>query len=254
MKKIALCVCTLCLSLLSHSQEIVGTKAYSWHGDTISQGPYMATAPSEHKIISTYSAQPGFHMPISKEWNLKNDISAYPRLSTGNRLHEAIYNMGLDEMVNAVEPDTTLRTGKEWAGVWTRDVSYSILLSMAYLQPEASMISLRKKVDSLGRIIQDTGSGGAWPVSTDREIWCVAAYEIYKVTGDKEWLNFIYPVVKKSLETDDQTVYDALTGLVKGETSFIDWREQSHPRWMQCADIFNTETLSTSIVHARAWQ
>lgn len=27
--------------------------------------------------------------------------------------------MGLDEMVNAVEPDTTLRTGKEWAGVWT---------------------------------------------------------------------------------------------------------------------------------------
>ena len=96
MKKIALCVCTLCVSLLSHSQEIVGTKAYSWHGDTISQGPYMATAPSEHKIISTYSAQPGFHMPISKEWNLKNDISAYPRLSTDNRLHEAIYNMGLD--------------------------------------------------------------------------------------------------------------------------------------------------------------
>lgn len=114
-------------------------------------------------------------MPISKEWNLKNDISAYPRLSTDNRLHEAIYNMGLDEMVNAVEPDTTLRTGKEWAGVWTRDVSYSILLSMAYLQPKASMISLRRKVDSLGRIIQDTGSGGAWPVSTDREIWCVAA-------------------------------------------------------------------------------
>ena len=68
-------------------------------------------------------------MPINKEWNLKNDISAYPRLSTDNRLHEAIYNMGLDEMVNAVEPDTTLRTGKEWAGVWTRDVSYSILLS-----------------------------------------------------------------------------------------------------------------------------
>ena len=129
-------------------------------------------------------------MPISKEWNLKNDISAYPRLSTDNRLHEAIYNMGLDEMVNAVEPDTTLRTGKEWAGVWTRDVSYSILLSMAYLQPKASMISLRRKVDSLGRIIQDTGSGGAWPVSTDREIWCVAADGVYRGTGDREWLSF----------------------------------------------------------------
>lgn len=254
MKKITLCTLALCGVLSLQAQEIVKTKAYSWHGDTISQGEYMATAPSENEIVSTYSAQPGFRMPISKQWKLKNDISGYPQLTTDNRLHTAIYNMGLDEMVNAVEPDTTLRTGKEWAGVWTRDVSYSILLSMAYLQPEASMISLRKKVDPLGRIIQDTGSGGAWPVSTDREIWCVAAYEVYKVTGDQDWLKFIYPVVKRSLETDALTVYDAQTGLAKGETSFIDWREQSHPRWMQCADIFNTETLSTSIVHSRAWQ
>lgn len=254
MNKLSLCTLALCGAFSAQAQEIVKTKAYSWHGDTISQGEYMATAPSEDQIVSTYSAQPGFRMPISKEWRLKNDITAYPRLTTSNRLHTAIYNMGLDEMVNAVEPDTTLRTGKEWAGVWTRDVSYSILLSMAYLQPQASMISLRKKVDSLGRVIQDTGSGGAWPVSTDREIWCVAAYEVYKVTGDLDWLKFVYPVAKRSLETDALTVYDAHTGLAKGETSFIDWREQSHPRWMQCADIFNTETLSTSIVHSRAWQ
>lgn len=236
------------------AQTIVETPAYRWHGDTITQGVYMATAPSAAEIISTYSAQPGYYMGIDKEWRLKNDISSYPRLSTPNTLHEAIYNMGLDEMVNAVEPDTTLRTGKEWAGVWTRDVSYSILLSMAYMQPEASKISLMKKVDPLGRIIQDTGSGGAWPVSTDREIWCAAAWEVYKVTGDRKWLEYIYPIMKRSLETDREAFYDTATGLVRGETSFIDWREQSHPRWMQCADIYNSETLSTSVVHARAWR
>lgn len=243
----------MCVMVSAHSQEFVKTDAYKWQGDTITQGEFFATAPNEYEIVSTYSAQPGFRMPIQKTWKLKNDISSYPQLSTENLLHKAIYNMGLDEMVNAVEPDTTLRTGKEWAGVWTRDVSYSILLSMAYLQPEASRISLQKKVDSMGRIIQDTGSGGAWPVSTDREIWSVAAYDVYKVTGDKEWLRFIYPVVKRSLEDDYKSVYDERTGLTKGETSFIDWREQSHPKWMQCADIFNTETLSTSIVHSRAW-
>ena len=236
------------------AQTIVETDAYIWHGDTITQGAYMATAPSATEIVSTYSAQPGYYMGIDREWKLKNDISSYPKLTTPNRLHEAIYNMGLDEMVNAVEPDTTLRTGKEWAGVWTRDVSYSILLSMAYMQPEASMISLMKKVDPLGRIIQDTGSGGAWPVSTDREIWCVAAWEVYKVTGDRKWLEYIYPIMKRSLETDREAFYNTETGLVKGETSFIDWREQSHPRWMQCADIYNTETLSTSVVHAEAWK
>ncbi len=254
MKRLLLCSLVSAAPALLGAQVIVETPAYTWHGDTITQGTFMATAPSPFEIISTYSAQPGYYMGIDKEWKLKNDISSYPQLKTPNRLHEAIYNMGLDEMVNAVEPDTTLRTGKEWAGVWTRDVSYSILLSMAYMQPEASKISLMKKVDPLGRIIQDTGSGGAWPVSTDREIWTVAAWEVYKVTGDKKWLEYIYPIIKRSLETDREAFYGTETGLVKGETSFIDWREQSHPRWMQTADIYNTETLSTSVVHAEAWK
>ncbi len=239
------------LASAASAQTVVETDAYSWRGDTMFQADFWATAPAPDHIVSTYAAQPGYFMPISKEWKLKNDISSYPRLSTPNRLHEAIYNMGLDEMVNAVEPDTTLRTGKEWAGVWTRDVSYSILLSMAYLQPEASRISLMKKVDSLGRIIQDTGSGGAWPVSSDREIWALAAYELYKVTGDRAWLEYIYPVIKRSLDDDAKTVHTD-GGLVKGETSFIDWREQSHPKWMQTADIYASEALATSIVHAQA--
>ena len=100
-------------------------------------------------------------MGVEKEWNLKNDISEYPQLTTSNTLHNAIFNMGLDEMVNAIEPDRTLRTGKEWPGVWTRDVSYSIILAMAALQPEVSRISLEHKITPNGRIVQDTGSGGA---------------------------------------------------------------------------------------------
>lgn len=238
-------------SLGAFGAEIVSTPAYSWHGDTISQGEYMATAPTPFEIVSTYYAQPHYGFPVERRWQLRNDISAYPRLNTPSTLHKAIYNMALDEMVNAVEPDTTLRTGKEWGGVWTRDVSYSILLSMAQMQPLASKVSLMKKVNPNGVIIQDTGSGGAWPVSSDREIWALAAYELYKVTGEREWLEYIYPIIKKSL-ANDALVVQTDGGLVKGETSFIDWREQSHPRWMQTADIYNTETLSTSIVHAQA--
>lgn len=243
-------LCTSCTGNRPNN-DIVTTDAYRWHGDTITQGPFYTTAPNAKEIISTYSATPGYAYPIEKNWKLKNDISQYPQLSTPNTLHEANYNMGLDEMINAVEPDTTLRTGREWAGVWTRDVSYSILLSMAYMQPEASKISLMKKVSPTGRIIQDTGSGGAWPVSSDRMIWAMAAYELYKVTGDRRWLEYIYPVIKHSLEDDILTVHSA-NGLVKGETSFIDWREQSYPKWMQTADIYNSEALSTSIVQAEA--
>ena len=56
------------------------------------------------------------------------------------------------------------------------------------------------------------------------------------------------------LEDDYQTIYDPETGLVRGETSFIDWREQSYPKWMQTADIYQSAALGTSVVHAQAWR
>lgn len=230
---------------------IVQTDAYRWQGDTIYQNEFKAWAESPDIIRSNYKGRPGYFMPVDQMWQRKNDLSSYPVLTSSNKLHEAIYNMGLDEMVNAVEPDTTLRTGKEWAGVWTRDVSYSIILSMAYMQPEASMISLMKKVNSEGQIIQDTGSGGAWPVSTDRMIWTLAAWELYKVTGDRKWLETVYPIVERSLAKDAATVMSD-NGLVKGETSFIDWREQSYPRWMQTADISQSEAMGTNVMYAAA--
>ena len=235
------------------AQEIIKSDAtaYSWIGDSIIQGEYKAYAVSPTEIKSNYSARPHYYMPISKEWKLKNDISKYPQLKTSNKLHTAIYNMALDEMVNAVEPDTTLRTGKEWAGVWTRDVSYSIILSMAYMQPEASRVSLMKKVNKNGVIIQDTGSGGAWPVSSDRLVWALAAYEVYRMTGDKQWLKFIYNTIKKTV-FDDMKVIKAADGLMRGETSFIDWREQSYPKWMQTVDIYNSEAMGTNVVYSEA--
>ena len=238
-------------SAASENGVIVSTDAYRWAGDTIYQNEFKAWAESGEEIRSTYKGRPGYFMPVEQTWKRKNDLSAYPKLNTDNRLHEAIFNMGLDEMVNAVEPDTTLRTGKEWAGVWTRDVSYSIILSMAALQPEASMISLMKKVNKSGQIIQDTGSGGAWPISTDRMVWVLAAYEIYKVTGDRKWLEQVYPIAVRSLDKDAKTVMSA-RGLVKGETSFIDWREQSYPRWMQTADISQSEAMGTNVMYAAA--
>lgn len=233
------------------SDIILSTDAYRWQGDTIFQNEFKAWAVSPEEIRSTYKGRPGYFMPVEQTWKRKNDLSSYPRLTSNNRLHEAIYNMGLDEMVNAVEPDTTLRTGKEWAGVWTRDVSYSIILSMCYMQPEASMISLMKKVNPSGQIIQDTGSGGAWPISTDRMIWVVAAYEIYKATGDRQWLEKVYPIALRSIRKDMATVMSP-RGLIKGETSFIDWREQSYPKWMQTVDISQSEAMGTNVLYAAA--
>ncbi|HEX3023668.1 MAG TPA: hypothetical protein VHP12_00530, partial [Chitinophagaceae bacterium] len=111
---------------------------------------------------------------------------------------------------------------------------------------------LLKKVNKKKKIIQDTGTGGAYPCSTDRMIWAVAAWEIYKVTGDRDWLEQSYEIIKNSIEDDLQNIYDIKTGLVKGESSFLDWREETYPQWMQPVDIAESECLGTNAVHYQA--
>ncbi|MBL0153598.1 MAG: glycogen debranching protein [Chitinophagaceae bacterium] len=189
---------------------------------------------------------------IDTNWELTKDISAFPLYNAAFPLAGAVYNMSIEEMIKAVEPDSTFRTGKEWAGVWTRDISYSIILSMSYLQPKVAMNSLLRKVNKKKRIIQDTGTGGAYPASTDRMIWATAAWEVYKATGDRDWLETAYTIIKNSIEDDIQNAYDKVTGMVRGESSFLDWRDQTYPKWMQPADIFESECLGTNAAHYQA--
>lgn len=216
--------------------------SYALYADKAVQGDYTSVVENPYKIVSDFGGD-------TLVWEKKNDHSGFPVLSTPYPVEEAVYNMSIDECINAVEPDGTLRTGLEWGGVWTRDVSYSTILSMAYMQPQAAMTSLLCKINSKGEIVQDTGTGGAWPCSTDRMIWVGAAWEIYKVTGDRQWLETVYPVAKQSLEVDMRTIYDEETGLAKGESSFIDWRKNSYPLWMESADIYDSKCLGTNIVH-----
>ena len=191
---------------------IYSTSEYTWKGNTIEQNDGTeAVALTSDCIRSDYDGAEY----ESGEWKLSKDISRFAFYKAPTLMEEAVYNMALEECEKAVEIDSTLRTGKEWSGVWTRDVSYSILLSMSHLQTKVSMNSLMRKVDALGRIIQDTGTGGSWPCSSDRMIWVAAAFEIYKVTGDEEWLKTIYPIIRRSIEVDLFTVYNEETGMVK---------------------------------------
>ena len=186
-----------------------------------------------------------------KEWQVSEDISDRPEYRSPQPIVDALFNLSLEEAIKNIEPDSTLRTGAKWGGVWTRDVSYSILLAFAYHEPEVAKISLRRKVKR-GRIVQDTGSGGAWPVSSDRTTWCLAAWEVYKVTGDQDWLDEVYPIIKNTLDDDYKTIYDAQLGLYSGESSFLDWREQTYPKWMDNRDIYVSQNLGTNVVHYQA--
>ena len=187
----------------------------------------------------------------SSTWKLTNYISKYPEYESPHVLLNALHNMALDEMVMLMEEDGTFRTGEAWPGVWTRDLSYATVLSLAYLDPERCINSLMIKVSN-NRIIQDTGTGGAWPVSSDRVVWALAAWEIYKYTGDKAWLEKAFEIVRNSLDDDSKTIIDPATGLIRGESSFLDWRKQTYPLWMEPADIFGSLNLGTNAAYFQA--
>ncbi|MCF8295610.1 MAG: hypothetical protein K9I34_06045 [Bacteroidales bacterium] len=189
--------------------------------------------------------------PALRTWKKSVFDDNQPVYRSDQVLLDALYAMSLEEAKLAIEADSTFRTGAKWGGVWTRDVSYSTLLNFALLEPEVAKISLMKKVNR-DRIIQDTGSGGAWPVSSDRTTWALAAWEIYKATGDTAWLKSAFQIIKSSLEDDYLNLPDPTTGLFKGESSFIDWREQSYPRWMDNSDIAQSLNLGTNAVHYEA--
>ncbi|HBY01352.1 MAG TPA: glycogen debranching protein, partial [Rikenellaceae bacterium] len=87
---------------------------------------------------------------------------------------------------------------------------------------------------------------------SDRIVWVIAAWEIYKVTGDEAWLRQIYPIIKNTLDDDYKTLYNPQTGLYRGESSFLDWREQTYPKWMSNADIYTSENLGTNALHYQA--
>ncbi|TRX04491.1 alpha-L-rhamnosidase-related protein [Flavobacterium gawalongense] len=188
-----------------------------------------------------------------KTWKLTQDISAKTTYTSQQPIVDALYNLSLEEAKLAIEPDSTFRTGAKWAGVWTRDISYSIVLAFAYLEPEVAKISLLKKVKR-DRIIQDTGSGGAWPVSSDRTTWALAAWEVYKTTGDAAWLKKAYTIIKNSAADDYKTIRNSQTGMYSGESSFLDWREQTYPKWMSNMDIYVSQNLGTNVVHYQTHQ
>lgn len=206
----------------------------------------------ELKIHITKTFRPGAEEENKTVWKLSKDISQFPKYESENLLTDALYNMAMEEMLLDIRRDGAFMAGAQWGGVWTRDISYSILHSLAIVNPDAARVSLMAKVKN-GKIIQDTGTGGAWPVSTDRMTWALAAYEVYLVTGDKEWLKNSFEIISRSADADLITIHDKETGLMRGESSFLDWREQTYPAWMDPKDISRSMTLGTNAVHYRTY-
>ncbi len=186
-----------------------------------------------------------------RKWLQNVLTNNYPQFNCDIMGSNTLYNLSLEELTNLWNKDNYWQANANQPTAKTHNLGYSSLLSLALIDPQAAQNSLMKRV-SQGRIIQDDGTGGSWPVTTDRAVWVLGAWEVYLATGDKEWLKQSYEVVRHSLSQDEAMIYDHTTGLVYGEASLPYCRKEVYPAWMQPADIAQSECLSNNALFFRA--
>lgn len=206
-----------------------------------------------------------------------------PRVRSGNLAFDALFAMAGREMrqnsVSQIKDGNynggnpidcaCFATGEKWAYVWTRDLSYAADLGLALLDPQRVRNSLdfklsgwRPEVRAVAQvpgsadglqIVQDTGSGGSWPVSTDRLTWALAAEETLRTLPASERAPFAARALKalsNTIEIDRVAAFDPVSGLYTGEESFLDWRDQSYAAWIpgDLASMASSKALSTNVV------
>lgn len=223
------------------------------------------------------------HMSVAKNGQFtltgpfgKRDIGPQRmRVDTASPMFDGLFAMAQEELtqdsVTAIRdgafdngqpiPCTCFETGAKWPYVWTRDLSYSIDLGLWQFDPQRSRNGLSFKLSQVRDpslpqglyVMQDTGSGGSWPISTDRVVWFLGAQHLL---DDKAFADKVYRALNDTLAQDRQYVFDAQFGLYRGETSFLDWREQTYPAWTASNVVFIAQSfaLSTNVLHYQALQ
>ena len=190
-------------------------------------------------------ANTGYHILTSetgsdREWNYdSNIVGEAPYFYAPNTpLAEAAYNLTMEEIFKSINYDETFGdvfyTGTNWHKVWTRDTAISMQYILSWLFPEISTNCAEAKVvgkDGNLTFEEDTGTGGSYPVSTDRIIMMLAVWETYLADGNEETLEYFYEVASNTIMQDYEVVYDAEAGLFRGETCGLDHRDKTYNDW-----------------------
>jgi hypothetical protein len=239
-----------------------------------------ASAPLRDYTISTSTT---LRDPGPQSLSVRESAAA-PTVRSGSLAFDALFTLATTEMgLNAVDAIrdgnynegaaidcACFETGEQWHYVWTRDLSYAADLGLALLEPQRVRRSLDFKLSpwraGVGKpaaaagaadglqIIQDTGTGGSWPVSTDRVAWAFGAARVLDLLAPGERAAFAaraLTALVNTLDNDRLAAFDAADGLYMGEASFLDWREQSYSAWIvdDLASLASAKALSTNLAH-----
>jgi hypothetical protein len=234
------------------------TDQISWHGEQ-----------------ARMSVQANGHFMLAGSFGTRDIGAQRMQVDTASPMFDGLFALAQDDLtqdsVTAIRdgafdhgqpiPCICFETGAKWPYVWTRDLSYSVDLGLWKLDAQRARNGLNFKLSDVRDpslpqglyVMQDTGSGGSWPISTDRMVWFLAARHLL---DDKAFAENVYRALSDTLEQDREYAFDPDFGLYRGETSFLDWREQTYPSWTADNVVFIAQSyaLSTNVLHYQALQ
>ncbi len=226
----ALLVLASCSGASDPEGAIFSNEAITLYPDSVTVRGEKAT-----QTVALSSMHLRFAGAINGEWHVDRLPDGLPRFTVGMKLPDALYNRAVQTLADSA----------------TQALSpYATLLTLAYLNPERAMETLRAQVKN-GRIL--SASTSAWPIDVSRVAWILAAYELYCVTGDRDWSAEMYDVAKLSLADDNHVNYNSELELYCGSMVPLADASRFYPEWMNAADIYSSFSLAANVLYCRAF-
>lgn len=195
----------------------------------------------------------GEEITYHKEWQIKAPDRNYAVVNTGQNLIDALYNMSIQDIA-ACKEKTGRGQGYRPSTASQTSMSYPVILSLAYIDPQRAMETLKGLVKNGEIRHRATSSYGAWPIVANDMAWAAAAWEIYAVNGDKQWLNYAYHVIKKTIDRDYTVNCGKTNHLMRGGLQYAFSQSQFYPCWMKPKDIYETLSLTSNLLYERAFE
>ncbi len=198
---------------------------------------------------------------INREWEINSLNANYPIYESSQKLMDVMHNMSISVVSSEftvqssqLVADTDPQSPTPDSRFMVSQECYAIALSLAYLEPQKSMETLRAMVrDS---IITTGDSIESYSSLANKMIWATAAWHVYCATGDKEWLKYSYNIIVKNLSIiENSGLLNNETGLYRATCPYnVSSINQYYPPWASITDIFETTPLLANAIMEHAYR
>lgn len=178
--------------------------------------------------------------------SVKSLPTSYPAFTSKINILNTAYNIAINRVDSIAR---SIVDSKDI--VSTTSISKAITLMSGILPHELS-IKLLKKCIEHGRIRQDDGEAGGWPIASDRMIWTSAAYEEFLASADSSWLKYAFDVSCRTLDDVINVQSSPTNSLLYGSSSMDGFPLYTYPYWMKNKDVFESQCLLSNVIYYRS--